>query len=163
MSLIMIILEANKDCDTKHDFYFLFSQCDCNHPNPLKYIRGVRDESRSLLFARNHARFTVLLLRLTHIVRLLGSRTAPPPLSPWHFVLLLDYGCTAQVRVLFYCLAPAPVAPHPAIFCPVFSSRERERCFAASVAAQAQAGCLQNSSHAIVTCQLCSSCVLGLR
>lgn len=49
------------------------------------------------------------------------------------------------------------MAPHPAISGPVFSSRERERCFVASVAAQAQAGCLQNSSHAIVTCQLCSS------
>lgn len=54
------------------------------------------------------------------------------------------------------------MAPHPAISGPVFSSRERERSFVASVAAQAQAGCLQNSTHAIVTYQLCSSCIFGL-
>lgn len=60
-----------------------------------------------------------------------------------------------ESEYFFYCLAP--VAPHPAISVLVFSSRER--CFVASVAAQAQAGCLQNSSHAIVTCQLCSSCI----
>lgn len=136
---------------------FLPSQGDRNHPNASIYVRGIRDKSRSPLIAGDHARFAVLLLRLTYIVRLLSSPTAPPPLSPWQFVLLLDYGWTARVRVLFYCLAPAPVAPHPAISGPVFSSRERERCFVASVAAQAQAGCLQNSSHAIVTCQLCSS------
>lgn len=122
MPLIMIIL----DCDTKHDF-FLLSHGDGNHPNPSIYIRAPRDESRSLLFASNHARFTVLLLRLTHIVRLLGSPTAPPPLSPWHFVLLLDYGWTARVRVLFLLPRSCSCGTPPCYFWPrVFFQRKRE-------------------------------------
>ncbi len=86
------------------------------------YIRG----DRPPLFASNHVHFTVLLLHLTHIVRLLGSLTAPPPLSPRHFVLLLDYSWTHESEYFFYWLSPAPVASHPAISGPVFSSRESE-------------------------------------
>lgn len=100
----------------------------------------------------------VWLLRCLHLLSL----------SPWLFVMLLDYSWTVQGLVVFYSLAPTSVAPHPAIFGPLFPSKEQKgrgekkskRCCVPQEHKLRQAGWTsqKNSSHAIVACQRYSEC-----
>lgn len=100
---------------------------DLNQPNASIYIRGIRDKSRSPLIASDHARFTVLLLRLTYIVRLLSSPTAPPSIKPLAVCLVIGLwlNCTSPSTFLLprSCSCGTP----PSYFSPcVFFQRKRE-------------------------------------